>query len=61
MSWNAEAIINESHIDDVFESVYSTIIRNIQKSLENYMLKLTHTQKWGQKKMVGKVGKLCTT
>ena len=29
----AEAIINENDIDDVFESVYTTIISNIQKSL----------------------------
>ena len=27
----AEAIINESDIDDVFESIYSTIISNTQK------------------------------
>ena len=29
----AEIIINESKIDDVFESIYTTIISNIQKSL----------------------------
>ena len=29
----AEIIINESDIDDIFESVYTTIISNIQKSL----------------------------
>ena len=29
----AETIINESNIDDEFESIYSTIISNIQKSL----------------------------
>ena len=29
----AETIINESDIDDVFESIYSTIISNLQKSL----------------------------
>ena len=29
----AEAIINESDIDDVFKSIYSTIISNIQNSL----------------------------
>ena len=29
----AEVIINESDIDDVFESIYGTIISNIQKSL----------------------------
>ena len=30
---NAEIIINQSDIDDVFESIYTTIISNIQKSL----------------------------
>ena len=29
----AEIIINESDIDDVFKSIYTTIITNIQKSL----------------------------
>ena len=29
----AETIINESDMDGVFESIYSTIISNIQKSL----------------------------
>ena len=29
-----EVIINESDIDDVFESIYSTIISNIQKFLQ---------------------------
>ena len=29
----AEVIINESDIDDVFQSIHTTIIRNIQKSL----------------------------
>ena len=29
----AETIVNESGIDDVFKSIYSTIILNIQKSL----------------------------
>ena len=29
----AGIIINESYIDNVFESIYSTIISNIQKSL----------------------------
>ena len=29
----AETIINEIVIDDAFESIYSTIISNIQKSL----------------------------
>ena len=32
-SSNAEIIINESDIDDVFQSIYTTIISNIQKSL----------------------------
>ena len=30
---NAETVTNESEIDDVFQSIYTTIIRNIQKSL----------------------------
>ena len=30
---NVETIINEKDIDDVFESIYTTIISNIQKSL----------------------------
>ena len=29
-----ETIINESDIGDIFESIYATIISNIQKSLE---------------------------
>ena len=29
----AETIINESDIDDIFESIYTTILSNIQKSL----------------------------
>ena len=29
----AETIINESDIDDAFQSIYTTIISNIQKSL----------------------------
>ena len=33
LSSNAEIIINESDIDDVFQSIYTTIISNIQKSL----------------------------
>ena len=33
-NWKAETIINESYIDDVFESIHSTMIWNIQKSLE---------------------------
>ena len=32
----AETIINESDTDGVFESIYSTIIRNIQKSSGKY-------------------------
>ena len=32
-STKAEIIINESDIDDVFQSIYTTIITNIQKSL----------------------------
>ena len=32
-SSKAQAIINESDIDDVFQSVYTTILTNIQKSL----------------------------
>ena len=32
-SSKAEIIINESDIDDVFKSIYTTIITNIQKSL----------------------------
>ena len=32
-SSKAEIIVNESDIDDVFESIYSTIISNIEKSL----------------------------
>ena len=32
-STKAEIIINESDIDDVFQSVYTTIITNIKKSL----------------------------
>ena len=31
---NAETFINESDIDDVFKSIYSTVISNIQKSLQ---------------------------
>ena len=30
----AEIIINDSDIDDVFKSVYTTVISNIQKSLQ---------------------------
>ena len=29
----AEILINESNTDDVFESIYTTIISNIEKSL----------------------------
>ena len=32
-SSNAEIIINESDTDDVFKSIYTTIMTNIQKSL----------------------------
>ena len=32
-SAKTEIIINESDIDDVFQSIYTTIITNIQKSL----------------------------
>ena len=32
-SLKAEKIINENNIDDVFESIYSTVISNIQKTL----------------------------
>ena len=32
-SSKAEIVINESDIDDVFRSIYTTIITNIQKSL----------------------------
>ena len=32
-SSKAEIIINESDIDDAFQSIYTTIITNIQKSL----------------------------
>ena len=32
-SSKAEIIINESDIDDVFQSIYTIIITNIQKSL----------------------------
>ena len=30
----AEAVVNESNIDDIFQSIYTTIMSNIQKSLE---------------------------
>ena len=33
LSSKAEIIINERDIDDVFQSIYATIITNIQKSL----------------------------
>ena len=32
-SSKAQAVINESDTDDVFQSVYTTILTNIQKSL----------------------------
>ena len=34
-SSKAEIVINESDINDVFKSIYTTIITNTQKSLEN--------------------------
>ena len=34
LSSKAETVINDSDVDDVFASVYSTIMSNIQKSLE---------------------------
>ena len=34
---NTETIINESYLNDAFESIYSTIISNIQKSLGNVL------------------------
>ena len=33
LSLNAKTNINDSYIDDVFESIYSTIISNLQKFL----------------------------
>ena len=33
-SSKAEIVINDSDIDNVFQSIYTTIISNIQKSLE---------------------------
>ena len=33
-SSKAEIVINDSNIDNVFQSIYTTIISNIQKSLE---------------------------
>ena len=39
LSTKAEIIINERNIDDVFESINSTIVSNIQKSLaKRFML-----------------------
>ena len=40
----AETIINESDIDDVFKSIYTTVISNIQKSLKEVRLdyRLSH-------------------
>ena len=32
---NTETIISESDIDDVFETIFITILSNIQKSLRN--------------------------
>ena len=34
MNSKAEIIVNESDIDDIFESIYSTIISSLEKSLE---------------------------
>ena len=34
MNSTAEIIVNESDIDDIFESIYSTIISSLEKSLE---------------------------
>ena len=36
----AETVINESDIDDVFESVYMAIISNIQKSLRKGLIRI---------------------
>ena len=36
VSSKAEIIINESDGDDVFQSIYTTIISNIQKSLRKF-------------------------
>ena len=30
-----ETIVNENDVDDVFKSIYSTVMSNIQKSLGN--------------------------
>ena len=40
--WNSkeDTIINESDIDDVLESIYTTIISNIQKSLGKFQVGL---------------------
>ena len=35
-SSKAEIIINESDIDDVFQSIYTIIIANMQNVLESY-------------------------
>ena len=35
LNWKAETTVNESETDDEFESMYATIISNIQKSLGN--------------------------
>ena len=40
-SSKAEMIINESAFDDVFKSNYTTIITNIQKSLEKGLGRIT--------------------
>ena len=37
LSSMVENIINESDINDLFKSIYSTVLSNIQKSLENHL------------------------
>ena len=37
LSSMVENIINESEINDLFKSIYSTVLSNIQKSLENHL------------------------
>ena len=31
--WKVEKLINKSDIDDIFESIYTTVILNIKKSI----------------------------
>lgn len=38
--WKTEAIINDCDIDAEFESIYTTIISNIQKSLEKGLVSI---------------------